>query len=120
MPLPLFVVGAIKIGAVVLGVGGAAIGVRGAVKLKKAKEIGKAAQGRHKRAISRVNARRDQVSRRAKSYGRYLLSLKEGNSHGDVQSFGSTSEEDPNGHTENSFGCRNPSGNIGRVQATDT
>ena len=78
MPLPLLVVGAIKIGVAVLGAGGAAIGVRGAVKIKKAKKIGKAAQGRHKRAISRVNARRDQVSRRAKSYGRYLLSLKKG------------------------------------------
>lgn len=75
MPLPLL---AIKIGTVVLATVGTAMGVRGAVKIKKAKQIGKAAQQRHKRAISRINARRDQVSRRAKTYGRYLLNLKKG------------------------------------------
>ena len=43
---------------------------------RKAKKIGKNAEKRHKQAKSQVNARRDQVSRRAESYGRYLLDLK--------------------------------------------
>ena len=74
MPFPLI---PIIVGGVVTAIG-AVKGVGGVKKIKKAKQIGKAAQGRHKRAISRVNARRDQVSRQAKSYGRYLLSLKKG------------------------------------------
>ena len=75
MPLPLL---AIKIGAVVVGAGGLAAGVVGSRKLKKAKKIGKDAEERHKQALSQVNARRDQVSRRAQSYGRYLISLQQG------------------------------------------
>ncbi|MCY4641256.1 MAG: hypothetical protein OXC41_00940, partial [Gammaproteobacteria bacterium] len=74
MPLPLL---AIKIGTAVLGAGGLAAGVVGGRKLKKAKQIGKAAQERHKRAIARVDAWRGHVSRRAQSYGRYLISLQQ-------------------------------------------
>lgn len=74
MPFPLI---PIIVGGVVAAIG-AVKGVGGVRKIKKAREIGKAVQERHKQAISRVNARRDQVSRRAQSYGRYLLSLKKG------------------------------------------
>ncbi len=75
MPLPLL---AIKIGGGIMAAGGIAAGVLGGRKLKKAKQIGKDAEGQHKQALSQVNARRDQVSRRAQSYGRYLISLQQG------------------------------------------
>lgn len=74
MPFPLILIGIGVVGGTI----GAVKGVRGVKKIKEAKKIGEAAQARHKLAISRINARRDQVSRQAKSYGRYLLSLKKG------------------------------------------
>ena len=76
--LPAFIVPAIKIGAVLLGVGGATAGVHGVSQIKKAKRIGQNAQKRHKQAISRVHSSRNQVTERARSYGRYLLSLEQG------------------------------------------
>ena len=69
--------------SIIVGVGvgvgvGVVKGVKGIVNISKAKKIGKAAQKRHKRALSEVNARRDQVSTRAQSYGRYLITLQKG------------------------------------------
>ena len=69
MPFPLILIGIGVVGGTI----GVVKGVRGVKKINEAKRIGKAAQERHKQAISRVNARRDQMSRRAKTYGRYLL-----------------------------------------------
>ena len=71
--LPVFIVPAIKIVAVLLGAGGATAGVHGVSKIRKAKRIGQDAQKRHKRAISQIHSRRNQVTERARSYGRYLL-----------------------------------------------
>ena len=76
--LPAFIVPAIKIGAVLLGAGGATAGVYGVSQIKKAKRIGQNAQKRHKQAISRVHCSRNQVTERARSYGRYLLGLEQG------------------------------------------
>lgn len=66
---------------IIVGVGaavGVTKGVKGIVNISKAKKIGKDAEERHKQALSQVNARRDEVSRRAQSYGRYLISLEKG------------------------------------------
>ena len=75
MPFPI-------IGGIIAGIGvgvvGVVKGVKGIRKMKDAKRIGENAQGRHEQAISQINARRDQVSRRSQSYGSYLISLTKG------------------------------------------
>ena len=73
MPFPLIpiIVGGVAVIGAVKGVGGFR-------KMKDAKRIGEAAQNSHEYAITQVNARRDQLSRRSRSYGRYLLSLAKG------------------------------------------